>query len=191
MSDLAKEPTKSSKTRSASAPPVRPLRRGEFEGVACKYVLGSFDEFKDICRRLTDKTLPEEEQLTYSAAKDLATRGKISTSYKTIRNYIHGVKKSDGTVLIAPRAWETMTGWKTTAEKRASQRLLLDEEEEFLLHLLVRAARGKHGITDKVLKSSARAIVSRSRARRAPAPRPRVRAHAVTWALLTVMCARA
>jgi hypothetical protein len=66
VSDLAKEPTKASKTtRSASAPPVRPVRRGEFEGVACKYALGSFDEFHDTCRRLTDETMPEDERLTY------------------------------------------------------------------------------------------------------------------------------
>lgn len=43
-----KEPIKSSKARSASAPPVRPLRRGEFKGVACNYVLGSFDEFSKV-----------------------------------------------------------------------------------------------------------------------------------------------
>jgi hypothetical protein len=162
VSDVAKASTKASKARSASAPPVRPLRRDELDGVACKYTLGEFDEFRDICRRLTDKSLPKEEQLTYGAVKELWTRGKIRTSFGTIRNYIQGVKKSDGTVVIAAGAWKTMTAWKTTAEKRASQRLLLEEEEELLLQIIVRCARGKHGFSQSLLKSSARNIVSRS-----------------------------
>ena len=162
VSDLVNGPSKSTKTRAGSVP-VRNLRRGEFEGVASKYARGSFDEFKDICRRLTDKDLDPEEQLTHSGVKDLCGKDKIGTKYGTIRNYIYGVKKPDGTYLIAPGAWETMTAWKTTADKHASQRLINEEEEEFLLHVVVRAARSKHGLSEQLLKSCARKIVSRSR----------------------------
>jgi hypothetical protein len=115
--------------------------------------------------------------LTFSGVKDLCDRGKISTMYGTIWNYIYGSKKADGTVVIALGAWKEMTMWKTSAEKHASQRLLNEGLEEFLFHVAMRDACSKSGLfrSEQLLKSCARKIVSQSLRMRT-----RARAHART-----------
>jgi hypothetical protein len=93
VSDLVNGLAKLTKIRASSAP-VRNLCRGESEGVACEYALGSFDEFDDIRRR--------PERLTFSGVKDLFDRGKIGTKYGPIQNNLCGSKTADGTVVLAP-----------------------------------------------------------------------------------------
>ena len=50
-------------------------------------MVGNFDEFYDICRRMTDKTLDKEEKFTRGQFKDLSARGKIGTTSGTIKKY--------------------------------------------------------------------------------------------------------
>ena len=112
-----------------------------------------------------------------------------SPTAPTVSDLVNGPPKSTktraGSVPVRNQRRGEFEGVGRVASKYASQRLLLEEEEEFLLQVVARAARSKHGLSEQLLKSCARKIVSRSSpactpGARAlvPAPLARTRAHA-------------
>jgi hypothetical protein len=141
---------------------VREPRRGELNGIPASYAATPSDwlVLVDTCRKLTDKTLPSEEQLTFSQVKDLCARAKLGNlKYTTITNYIYGVRNPKDKALwsIEPDSWQKLTGFKSKllAQREASMLLSL-EAEEVLLNVAVRCVR-RRGVLDRAARARDRA----------------------------------
>lgn len=131
---------------------------------------GEWAVLVDICKRLTDKSIPTSEQLTHAQVKDLCARGKLGNlKHGTIQNYIYGAKdpKDSSRYSIEPGSWKTLSDFKSRLPDWLETTMLLSlAAEEMLLNIAVRCVRLRHGLGRHTIMQFARKLISAEK----PAP---------------------
>lgn len=125
---------------------------------------GEWAVLVDICKRLTDKSIPTSEQLTHAQVKDLCARGKLGNlKHGTIQNYIYGAKdpKDSSRYSIEPGSWKTLSDFKSRLPDWLETTMLLSlAAEEMLLNIAVRCVRLRHGLGRHTIMQFARKLAS-------------------------------